>query len=113
MQRRRLPTPSMVVIGLPADGAETRDARARGLAVDEHRAGAAVPLAAAELAAGQFEIVAEHREQAVARVALDAVGLAVDAQDELATKILTPAGSEVSGFRGAEVHPGTSAKALV
>ena len=70
----------MVVIGLPATAASRVDARARRLAVDEHRARAALPFAAAVLAAGQVEVVAQDREQAVARLAVDLVRPAVDAQ---------------------------------
>ena len=59
------------------------DAGAQRRAVDQHRTRAAVPFAAAELAASQIEVVAEDREQAVARVGADPMGPAVDTQLEL------------------------------
>src|SRR6266404_3246831 len=54
---------------LPASGgAERGDARPRRCAVDEHGAGAALALAAAVLASGEIEIVAQNAEQASLRV---------------------------------------------
>src|SRR5580693_2082396 len=47
----------------PGATIDRNDARARGLAVDQHRAGAAFAQAAAELRPVQFEIVAQHMEK--------------------------------------------------
>ena len=69
--------------GLACGRTEAHDARSRRLPVDHHGAGAAVSFAAPELASGESEILAQDGEQAIARVALNPVGLAVDAQDEL------------------------------
>ena len=66
---------------LRADAADARDARARACAVEQHGAGAALPFAAAEAAAGQAEIVAEDRQQAVARLGVNLAVLAIDAQN--------------------------------
>ncbi len=71
--------------------AEPRHAGAHGLTVDQHRARAALTFAAAEFAAGEIEFVSEDREEAVFGRALDLVGDAIDAQDELRhTPILRP-----------------------
>ena len=72
----------MVVIGLPGHRGRLREARAHGLAVDEHGAGAALALAAAVLGAGQVELVAQNAKQALRRVGLDAATTAVDQQLE-------------------------------
>ena len=48
---------------LPGDAADRGDAGAGGLAVDQHGAGPARAFAAADLAAGQAEVVAQHAEQ--------------------------------------------------
>jgi hypothetical protein len=53
-------------------------ARARRLAVDVHRAGAALADPAAVLAAGQAERIAQHPQQRLRAVALPALGSAVD-----------------------------------
>src|SRR5262249_44882263 len=63
-----------------------------GQAVDQHGARTALAFAAAELAAGEIELVPEDRKEAVFRRALDLVGDAIDAQGELRhTSILRPA----------------------
>ena len=51
-----------------------------GLAVDEDGAGAAAALAAAVLAAGQVEVVAEDAEQGAFRVGVEGVSGAVDVE---------------------------------
>ena len=66
---------------LRADAADARDARARARAVEQHRAGAALPFAAAEAAAGQAEVVAEDGQEAVAGLGVNLAVLAIDAQD--------------------------------
>ena len=53
------------------------------LAVDEHEAGPAGPDAAAELGAGQAEVLAEHPQQRLGGVGLDGVGHTVDGEREL------------------------------
>ena len=53
-------------------------ARARRLAIDQDGAGAALAFAAAVLAAGQIEIVAQHAEQRALGVRLDRHGAAID-----------------------------------
>ena len=58
-----MPSPSSVVISALGHGADRRDARPDGLAVDDDGAGAALAEAAAELRAAQLEIVAEDVEQ--------------------------------------------------
>ena len=68
----------MVVIGLPATAAKSRHARACRLVVDEHRAGAAVPFAAAELAAGKAEFITKDGQEVVARLTFDGIGPTVD-----------------------------------
>src|SRR6185295_2570881 len=72
------------------------DAGARGLAVDEHRAGPAVPFATAELAPGQAELVAQHGQQAVARLALNLMCFAVDAQGKDSHRTILTGGRHVS-----------------
>src|SRR6266850_2584748 len=64
---------------VPAGGARDRDdARAGGGAVEQHRAGAALPEPAAELRAVQGEVVAQHVEQRSVGLDVEPVGLAVD-----------------------------------
>jgi hypothetical protein len=46
--------------------------------VHQHRAGAAGSLTAAKLRSGQIEVVPEHRQQAVVRVAIYLLRAAVD-----------------------------------
>jgi len=53
-------------------------ARADGRPADEHRAGAAVPFTAAELGAGQSEIVAKNPEKRAGMVGVEPRGLAVE-----------------------------------
>ncbi len=48
---------------LARDGAETRDAGAERLTIDEHGARAALPFAAAELAAGETDFVSEDERR--------------------------------------------------
>ena len=60
---QRAGRPSSVVICLPATRAHRQHARARFLAVHEHRAGAALRQPAAELRSAQFEIVAQDVQQ--------------------------------------------------
>ena len=67
----RRASPSIVVIAFAPTAADARDARARAGAVEQHRAGAALPFAAAVAAAGQAEVVAEDRQQAVARLGVN------------------------------------------
>ena len=57
-----------------------RQAREDSLAVDQHRAGAARALVAALLRAREPEPLPEHVEQALARLQLERVLLAVDPQ---------------------------------
>ena len=59
---------------------DRRQAAVDQLAVEEHRARAALPLAAAFLGAGQVQLLAQHVEQPRHRVGLDADGLAVDGE---------------------------------
>ena len=60
--------PSTVVIRWPAASADGRDARGHRAAADQHRAGAAGALAAAELRAGDAQVIPQHLEQAPAVV---------------------------------------------
>ncbi len=79
------------VLGQPLDGRHPlpgglgRGQRAGldGAAAEQHRAGAADALAAAELGAGHPEIIAEHLEQAPVRAARDPAPGAVDDDREL------------------------------
>src|SRR5262245_52240560 len=64
--------------GATGDGRQLARARVRGLAVDQHHAGAALLGAATEPAAAQAELVAQHRKERSGSVGLDANGLAVD-----------------------------------
>src|ERR1017187_3511896 len=57
--------------------ADVCDARGRALAVDEHRAGAALALATAEFCPGQLQILAQHFEQGSAGVGGDGPGFPV------------------------------------
>src|SRR6185503_2517289 len=63
------------------DAPDPRDAGAGPGAIEQHRARAALPFAAAVAAAGQAEIVAEDGEEAVARLGVNLAILAIDAQD--------------------------------
>ena len=63
-----------MVICFCAHAAHARDAGALGLAVDQHRAGAALPLAAPVLAARQVEMLAQHGEQAGLRIDVHRIG---------------------------------------
>src|SRR6185436_10971636 len=63
------------------DAPDPRDAGAGPGAIEQHRAGTALPFAAAIAAAGQAEIVAEDGEEAVARLGVNLAILAIDAQD--------------------------------
>src|SRR6266705_1535370 len=65
---------------LAGRGSDRRDARARRLAVEVHRARAAQRHAAAEFRAGHPEHVAQHPEQGRVVVDIDAAGFAVDCQ---------------------------------
>src|SRR5262249_24011839 len=60
--------------------ADPRAARADRLAVDEHGAGAAPPLAAAVLGPGQIEVVAQDAQQAPVGLRVDAAPGSVDPQ---------------------------------
>jgi hypothetical protein len=71
LDRRHLP---------PADGVRERDAAEHGDAVELHRAGAAVTLAAGHLRPRQPEVVAEHLGQRAADRRLELVLVAVDPQ---------------------------------
>ena len=63
-----------------ADGVHERDAREHRHAVELHRAGAAVPLAAGDLRAGQSEVLAQGLGQGAADRGVDLAGRAVDLQ---------------------------------
>src|SRR4029079_11305298 len=63
------------------DAPDPRDAGAGAGAVEQPRAGTALPFAAAVAASGQAEIVAEDGEEAVARLGVNLAILAIDAQD--------------------------------
>jgi IS5 family transposase len=62
-----------------ADARDPRHARARAHAVEQHRARAALPFAAAIAAAGQAEVVAQDRQEVVARLGVNLPILPVDA----------------------------------
>ena len=75
-----VPRPSMVVISLFSSRADRRDAGAHRLAVDQHRAGAALRQPAAELGAVELEIVAQHVEQRRVGLGRNRAAHAVDFQ---------------------------------
>ena len=77
-ERRALPQPLDRRHRPALDGADREQARHRRRAVQQDGAGAARALAAAELRAGQRELVAEHAEEAPGRLDLQRVPLAVD-----------------------------------
>ena len=64
------------------DGGERRHAGARRLAVEMHRAGAALGESAAEMRVVESEIVAQGIEQRHVGIGIDRVGRAVDVQRE-------------------------------
>src|SRR5262249_1676984 len=66
---------------LGPDAGDLGDARSRTGAVEEDGAGATLPFAAPEAAAGQAEVVAENGEEAVARLGVDLTVLTIDAKD--------------------------------
>ena len=70
--------PSMVWILRPSASAPSIRHEQTDLAVDDDGAGAAIAGAAAFLAAGQVELVAQHVEQRLLRLAQKLGGLAVD-----------------------------------
>src|SRR5215510_11577362 len=63
---------------LALNGTDRCDARARGLPIDVHGAGAALGQAAAELRIGHPQVVAQGVEQWHGRVSVDLGGLAID-----------------------------------
>ena len=70
---------------------DRRDAGARRLAVDDHRACAALGKAASELRPAQLQVVAEHVEQRSGRIDVHRVHPAVDDEgDDAHTRILSP-----------------------
>ena len=69
----RPPSPSIVVTRVPATCASGHQARVHRHAVDQHRAGAALPFAAAFLGAGQPAVLAQHVEQPRHRMRVDDV----------------------------------------
>ena len=94
----RLDGADLVAGGLHREG----QARAAGLAVDQHRAGAADAVLAADMGAGEAELVAEEigEEHANADVALDL--LAVDRErDARPSDRLRPAGRQALIARAA------------
>src|SRR5207253_3085398 len=62
----------------PVDRMDERDARERWDAVDQHRARAAMALAARDLRAGEAEIFAQHLRERAADRSVDLVAAAVD-----------------------------------
>ncbi len=68
----------MVVTALPATSRDLGLARERALAVDMDHAGAAQAGAAAELGAGELELLADHPQQRGLRRGVDLRRLAVD-----------------------------------
>jgi hypothetical protein len=66
-----------------ADRSDRHAARPRRASVDQHRAGAALALATAELGADQAEFLAQHVEQRAIGVDGEPAGGAVDRQDEI------------------------------
>ena len=68
--------------GLAADGTHARLARATGDAVQQDRAGAALPLAAAVLGPGEVQLVAQHAQQGPLGIGIHVTGDAVDDQLE-------------------------------
>jgi hypothetical protein len=60
--------------------AQRRDARPRRRPVDQHRAGPALALAAAVLAPGQIEIVAQNAEQTAIGLPIDLPASAINDQ---------------------------------
>ena len=75
-----VPRPSTVVISRPSSSATGVTHENTALAVDHHRAGAALAEAAAELRAVQLEVVAQHVEQRRLGIGVDLVALAVDVE---------------------------------
>src|SRR5690606_9261746 len=69
-----------------------RDTRSHGAAVQQHRTRAALALAAAVLGTGEVEVLAEHREQALRGIRLDAVQSAVDVDLEGRSHSSAPGG---------------------
>src|SRR5215217_4792822 len=67
---------------LPLERADGRDARPHSHSVDEHRAGAALPLTAAVFGPGEAELGAEHRQQRFGRRDVDTLVATVDLQSE-------------------------------
>ena len=72
-----------MVICRPAAWADRRQAGADGLAVEQHRAGAAIAGIAADLGAGQPQILAQHLRQPAHRRRCDGRQPAVDGQAQL------------------------------
>jgi len=60
------------------DIGDTRDAGATGLAIDQDGASAALAFAAAVLAPGQIEMVAQHEEQAGVGIRVGGIDAPVD-----------------------------------
>ena len=73
------PSPSTVVSSCAVGLDGEQDARAHRLAVEQHGAGAAHPVLAADVGAGEAEVVAQEVREQQARLDLALVGAAVDA----------------------------------
>ena len=99
LQRRQL-----VAVGEALDGLDRRAVGLDGeqhaalheLAVDDHRAGAAVAGVAADVAAGQVEVVAQEVDQQPARLDLALVGRAVDVDRDPPAATRSPRSIHVS-----------------
>ena len=87
-----------MVVDRLADRGRRRDAAgADRPAVDVQRAGAALPDAAAELGAGQPDVIADHPEQRRLRVGIDGMHGSVDGQIERHTRVPPAGGIVVDG----------------
>src|SRR5436309_5668961 len=74
------PRPSIVVISLLATVLIRRDAGTDRLAIDQHRASAALRQAAAEFGAVELEVVAQHVEQRRVRLSGNRTAHPIDCQ---------------------------------
>ena len=92
---------------LAVDVPHGRRAGAHGLVVDEHRAGAAQGLAAAELGAGEAEVVAQHPQQHPVFVDRHARGLPLSVNDTTRMERALRAGRAASAApRRSDTPPG-------
>ena len=87
VRREALDRHDLAAVGLGA----VHEARAHELAVEQHRAGAALALLARALGARQVEPLAQHEEQALGAVDVGLALLAVDAQLDPHTRHLASA----------------------